>query len=317
MNPALTVFLIIGIFVISSPDINGRKEMKTFKESELILNPDGSIYHLKLRPEQLAKTIIVVGDQHRVAEISKYFDRIDEKVQQREFVTHTGVLQGKPITVLSTGIGTDNIDIVINELDALVNIDLENRVEKEEKSSLDIIRLGTSGALQADIEVDSLVASAYGLGFDGLLHFYQHDPILEERSIGDAFVKHTGWDASLARPYVVKASEDLLTKLAHDMTSGITATANGFYGPQGRRLRIPLAFPGLNQSIEDFSYGSLRLTNFEMETSALYALGKILGHRTLTICNIIANRVSKTYSKDYKLSVDRMIRLALERLVSS
>lgn len=289
---------------------------KYYKESELILNPDGSLYHIRLRPEHIAPTVIVVGDQYRVEVISKYFDKIEHKISSREFVTHTGMLNGKRITVLSTGIGTDNIDIVINELDAAINIDLENRVAKEKHTSLDIIRLGTSGALQADIEVDTFVASAYGLGLDGLLHFYTHPESLIEKELTDAFVSQTGWSTKLPHPYIVKASDALLQKVASDLRTGITATASGFFGPQGRELRIPLAFPELNEKIESFSFQQHRITNFEMETSALYALGTMLGHNTLTVCDIIANRVSRTYSKDYKKSVEKLIQYVLEKLTS-
>jgi uridine phosphorylase len=290
--------------------------MKQYKESELIINPDGSVYHIKLRPEHVAPTVIVVGDQHRVEAISKHFDNVEFKIQNREFVTHTGTFNNKRITVLSTGIGTDNIDIVINELDAAVNIDLEKRIPKETHTSLDIVRLGTSGALQPEIEVDTFVASSYGLGFDGLLHFYQYDEKLLEKDLIQAFVEQTGWNERLPRPYIVKASEPLLKKVGHGLTQGITATASGFFGPQGRQLRIPLAFPELNERIEQFNFNGQRITNFEMETSALYALGTILGHNTLTVCDIIANRVSKQYSKDYKKSVEQLIQLVLERLTA-
>jgi uridine phosphorylase len=290
--------------------------MEKFQESELILNPDGSIYHLKLLPEHIASTIFVVGDQERVKHISRHFDHVEYKIQNREFVTHTGTFNGKRITALSTGIGTDNIDIVINELDALVNIDLENRIRKEKHTALNIIRLGTSGALQPDIPVDTLVASRYGLGFDGLLNFYAYDENILEMEMIEAFMKHTQWHERLPFPYIVACSDVLMDKLGDSVKSGITVTANGFYGPQGRRLRIPLAFPELNQQIEDFSFEGTRITNFEMETSALYALGRVLGHQTLTVCAIIANRVRREYSKDYKLTVEKMINMALERLTS-
>ncbi len=282
----------------------------------MILNPDGSIYHLKLLPEQIADTIIVVGDQGRVAQVSGYFSRIDHKVQNREFLTHTGVYNGRRITAMSTGIGTDNIDIVINELDALANIDLAKRQAKDRHTGLRIVRLGTSGAVQPDIPVDTFVASAYGLGFDGLLNFYRIDENILEQKLSDAFMAHTSWDPKLPYPYIVAASASLLQSLAGDLVSGITATANGFYGPQGRELRIPLAFPELNARIADFRSGGLRITNFEMETSALYALGKVLGHECLTICAIIANRVRKEYSEDYKQTIDRLIRQTLDRLTA-
>lgn len=289
--------------------------MKKFRESELIVNSDGSIYHLKLQPGQVADTIILVGDQGRVKTVSSHFDSIEHKVQNREFLTHTGTYRGKPVTVLSTGIGTDNIDIVMNELDALVNIDIQTRQLNPEHRSLNLIRLGTTGALQGDLAVDSFVASAYGLGFDGLLHFYRHEGITED-DMSDAFVKHTSWSDMLPYPYIVKASDVLMERVADGLRSGITATANGFFGPQGRSLRIPLAFPDLNETIETFRYQGKSITNFEMETSALYGLSRLLGHQALTICTVIANRVSRTYSQDYKTAVDQMIRMVLNRLVS-
>ena len=290
--------------------------MKNFQESELVLNPDGSLYHIKLRPEDVAGTVILVGDQKRVAVISKYFDRIEVTKDNREFTTHTGWLNGKRITVISTGIGTDNIDIVVNELDAAVNFDLDKRQIKEEHTALDLVRLGTTGGLQPELEVDSFVASAFGLGFDGLLNFYHYDEKILETEMIDAFRNHTGWNERLPYPYIVKSSDRLLQKLAFDLPAGITATANGFYGPQGRQLRIPLAFPELNERIESFRFGDYRITNFEMETSALFGLGKTLGHHTLTICDIIANRVTRRFSEDYKASVEKMIQLVLERLTS-
>lgn len=290
------------------------QEKKKFQESELIINPDGSLYHLGLRPEDVAPTVIVVGDQGRVPKISQYFDKVFHESQNREFRAHTGEYKGKAITVLSTGIGTDNIDIVVNELDAAVNIDLETRMVKEEHTALDIIRLGTSGALQQDIPVDSFVASSFGMGFDGLLHFYRYGKDLTEEKMTDAFMKHTSWDQRLASPYIVAASQKLMKQLASELKQGITATANGFFGPQGRELRIPLAHPGLNRQIESFRFEGHRITNFEMETSALYALGRLLGHHTLTICDIIANRTRGEYSRDYQKSVDAMIRYVLDRL---
>lgn len=287
---------------------------KYFKDSELILNPDGSVYHLKLRPEHVAPVVIVVGDQSRVANISRYFDKVEFEIQNREFVTHTGYFNNKRITVLSTGIGTDNIDIVINELDAAVNIDLEKRVPREQHTSLDIIRLGTSGALQPEIEVDTFVVSEYGLGLDGLLNFYKYDDSILENNLTKAFLTQTGWSNKLPYPYIVKSSDSLMHKISKGLTTGITATASGFFGPQGRELRIPLAFPELNKKIEDFAYEGLKITNYEMETSALYALGKTLGHNTVTVCDIIANRVTRKYSTDYKKSIEKLIQLVLERI---
>ncbi len=291
--------------------------MRIFKESELILNPDGSVYHLSLRPEHIADTVILVGDQDRVKTISDHFSKVEFSIQNREFRTHTGLYRGERITVMSTGIGTDNIDIVINELDAAVNIDLEKRILKEKPRVLNLIRLGTSGALQEDIPVDTFVASEYGLGFDGLLHFYSYDPGLTESEMSEAFVEHSGWGKRMPYPYIVRAAGSLIGLIAQDMTKGVTATANGFFGPQGRELRIPLALPDLNDKMASFSFGDKRITNFEMETSALYALGRILGHNTLTVCDIIANRARREYSSDYKKSVNEMIALVLERISKS
>jgi uridine phosphorylase len=290
--------------------------MKKIAESELVLNPDLSVYHLKLKPEHIADTIFVVGDQGRVETVSKHFTNIECRIQNREFVTHTGSYNGKRLTVLSTGIGTDNIDIVVNELDALVNIDLEKRVIKDQLTSLNIIRLGTSGALQADIPVDNFVMSEYGLGFDGLLNFYQTEKNIYEKEMADAFVRHTEWSSKLAYPYIVKGSEMLMKKLGDGLFKGVTATASGFYGPQGRQLRIAPLDPDLNDKMQEFNFKGNRITNFEMETSALYGLGAILGHNTLTICSIIANRALKQFSKDYKKGVETMIQLALDRITA-
>lgn len=283
-------------------------------ESELILNPNGSVYHIRLRPEDLADDVIVVGDQGRVETISSHFEKIDCKIQNREFVTHTGWYKGKRISALSTGIGTDNIDIVLNELDALVNIDLETRTIKAQKKSLNIIRIGTSGALQGDIPVDSFVASSHGMGFDGLLNYYAGRDLCDEAPIAEAFMTHAGWLNGLPYPYVVKASSRLMKQIGFDMTQGITATAPGFYGPQGRQLRLAPALADLNEKLGSFRHNSDRVTNFEMETSALYGLGKLLGHECLTVCAIIANRVARQYSKDYHPVIERLILTVLERL---
>ena len=289
--------------------------MSKIAESELILNADGSIFHLHLHPESIADTILLVGDQGRVEQVSKYFDKIDAKASNREFVTHTGIFNGKRISVISTGIGTDNLDIVINELDALVNIDLQKREIKEKKSSLDLIRLGTSGALQAYIPVDSYVISEYGLGMDGLMNFYAADNIYE-KEIAAEFIQQTGWAAPLNTPYLVKASDSLFQKLKKDCHSGITATACGFYGPQGRELRLKPAIEGLNEKLTAFDFKGLKVTNFEMETSALYGLGRSLGHNTATVCAIIANRIIKQFSADYKITVDKLIQKTLQDLTS-
>lgn len=290
--------------------------MSRIPDSELILNPDGSVYHLHLKPGDLANDVIVVGDPGRVKEISKHFDRIDFQAQNREIFTHTGTIGSKRITVLSTGMGTDNLDIVINELDAVVNVDLVNRVPKEEHTSLNIIRLGTAGALQADIAPGDFVASSYGMGMDGLLYFYADSSRVMNKELAEAFISHTNWNPNLPGIYAVPCSQKLMETLGKGLTSGVTLTAPGFYGPQGRQLRLKLAHPELNGLIETFEYEGKRIANFEMETSALYGLGQMLGHNTLTICSIVANRVAKTYAKDYHSDIDRLIKLLLERLTA-
>jgi len=288
--------------------------MTPIAESELILNPDGSVYHLHLKPENLADTIIVVGDPGRVKEISKHFDSIDFTVQNRELYTHTGSIGQKRLTVLSTGMGTDNLDIVINELDAVVNINLETRKPKASHTKLNIIRLGTAGGLQADVEPGSFVASSHGMGMDGLLYFYDKGKSVMNAEMAEAFVKHVNWNANLPGIYAVPCSQPLMDKLGKGLVHGVTLTAPGFYGPQGRELRLKLAFPELNNRIESFEYQGSRIANFEMETSALYGLGKMLGHETLTICTIVANRVNRSYAEDYHGDVERLIKLVLSRL---
>lgn len=283
-------------------------------ETELILNPNGSVYHLQLLPEQVTDNIIIVGDQGRVEAVSKYFDKVETRIQNREFVSHIGTFKGKPIMVLSSGIGTDNIDILVNELDAAVNIDLKTRLIKKEHRSLNIVRIGTSGALQADIPVDSFVVSSYGLGFDGLLNYYKDMLQVNDNSLSEAFIKQTNWDKNLPYPYAVKGSEKLIQTIGFDLTKGITATAPGFYGPQGRKLRLSPWVEDFNQQLSDFKHAENRITNFEMETSALYGLGALLGHQTCTVCAIIANRVAKQYSKNYHLAIEKLIQLVLERL---
>lgn len=283
-------------------------------ETELILNPNGSVYHLKLLPENIADNIIIVGDQGRVEAVSKFFDIIDFKIQNREFITHGGTFKGKRVMVLSSGIGTDNIDILVNELDAAVNIDLKTRIIKEQKRSLNIVRIGTSGALQQDIPVDSFVVSTHGLGFDGLMNYYLDLPSINDNEISEAFIKQTNWNNNLPYPYVVKGSDTLINKIGFDLIKGITATAPGFYGPQGRKLRLSPWVEDFNQQLTDFKFKENRITNFEMETSALYGLGSLLGHQTCTVCAIIANRVAKQYSKNYHVAVEQLIQLVLERL---
>lgn len=285
------------------------------KESELILNPDGSIYHLNLRPEQVADTIILVGDPNRVPRVSAYFDTIEFSTQKREFCTHTGTYKGKRLTALSTGIGPDNIDIVINELDALFNIDLHTRKPKEQLTSLNIVRFGTSGSLQADIPVDSFVLSSHGLGMDNMLHAYKEAPNVREIAMEEAFMAHTQWNTDKGRPYIVGCGETLKQRLLTDKVfEGITGTAPGFYGPQGRMLRLPVQDPTLNDKLHSFNYKGYRMTNLEMETSAIYGLSKLLGHQAVSLNAIIANRAAGTFTKDTKKVVENLIVYGLEQL---
>ena len=285
------------------------------KESELILNPDGSVYHLNLKPENVAETIILVGDQDRVEKVSKHFDTIEFSTQKREFKTHTGVYKGKRISVISTGIGPDNIDIVINELDALFNIDLATRQPKNKLTSLTFVRIGTSGSLQSDIPVDAFVLSTHGLDMSGMLHFYQinsvSNPIIE-----DAFIKHTNWHANKARPIIIKNSETLQKRLeSNAVFKGLTATAGGFYGPQGRVLRLPVQDETLNHNMDTFVFEGMRITNLEMETSAIYGLSKLLGHHAVSLNAIIANRANGTFSKNASVAVANLIVYTLDKLV--
>ena len=286
--------------------------MHIIAETELILTPENKIYHLNLSKDEIANDIILVGDPDRVSVISNKFESIEHKIQNREFVTHTGILNGKRISVIATGIGPDNIDIVVNELDALVNIDFKTRTINKKKKTLNLIRLGTSGALQKDIEVDSFLVSSFGLGLDNIAHFYESEEIIEQ-DMSKKYKQHANWPENLSNPYIVKASDNLLS-LFPDVKKGITATAPGFYGPQGRTLRLNPYITNLHEKMESFNYKENRITNFEMETSALYYLGKSLGHNTLTICAIIANRLTKEYSKDYKKTVEKMIDLVLKRI---
>lgn len=281
--------------------------MNRIAESELIINDRGAIYHLDLRPEELAGTVITVGDPDRVKEISKHFDSIEVKRQHREFITHTGYIGKKRLTVLSSGIGPDNIDIVVNELDALVNIDFETRMIKSKLSSINIIRIGTSGSLQADIPVDHFVASTHGLGIDNLLNFYRHEQNEEERQLLHSFVTHTQIHGQIGNPYISSGAASLIKHFVKGFHQGITVTCPGFYGPQGRILRLGIYNPDLINRLTDFRFGQHRITNFEMETSAIYGLGKLLGHNCLAVNAIVANRVKKEFSKDGKAAVERLI----------
>lgn len=287
---------------------------KAIPESQLVLNNEGAVYHLGLHPEELADDIILVGDPGRVDTISAYFEKIEVKRQNRELWSRTGYYNGKRITVLSTGMGTDNIDIVINELDVLANIDLKTRMPKAQHRTLNMVRLGTSGALQADIPVeDSYVATRYAIGLDGLIYFYGKNKEVNEIAMRDAFMEQMDYPKDLPMPYVVEGSKALMDRLGQGYYQGITATAPGFYGPQGRTLRMPLAYPENNHKIEAFHYQDWRVCNFEMESSALYGLGKMMGHNCLTICAVIANRVSEKFCTDYHPYINKLIKNTLDR----
>ena len=290
--------------------------MHKFKESQLIINSDGSIYHLKLHPENIADNVILVGDPGRVDTISSYFDKIIFQDNNREFFTVTGMLKREKITVISTGIGPDNIDIVLNELDALVNIDFDTRTVKNKLRTLNIYRLGTSGAIQADIDIDTFAIAKLGLGIDGLANFYNVSNELLESTIETAFIEHANWPERLAAPYIIKCSEKLSSKFAKDFITGITLTAPGFYAPQGRELRIGLKYPQLPEKIRSFNYDNTRIINYEMETSALYALGRSLGHNVITICAVLANRYKEKYSKNPLQTIDSLVKNVLEIIVS-
>ncbi len=287
----------------------------SIKASELILNPDGSVYHLNLLPEHLATTIITVGDPDRVDSITTYFDAVEFQTKKREFHTQTGTYKGKRITVISTGIGTDNIDIVFNELDALVNIDLEKREIKDHLTSLEIIRIGTSGSIREDIPIDSFLISEYAAGFDSLLHFYKSEHV-QFKDISEALVKHTNWSPLKSKPYVVKCDDDLMRRFNSDIIhKGFTATNVGFYGPQGRILRLPIQDDELNNKLANFDYNGMPITNLEMETAGIYGLSKLLGHRALSMNAIIANRATGEFTKRPKEVVDDLIHYCLGKLV--
>lgn len=289
--------------------------MRRFEESELILNQDGSVFHLHIKPEQLAHKVILVGDPGRVSLVASHFTDIEMEVQSREFHSITGKYQGKRITVASTGIGCDNIDIVVNELDALVNIDFATRTEKAEKTSLEIVRIGTCGGLQEYTPVGTFIVSEKSIGFDGLLNFYAGRNEVCNLALEDAFTKHMHWNPQLCAPYVIEADEELTNRIGgDDMVHGITIACGGFYGPQGRQLRIPLADPDQNAKVESFEYEGMHITNFEMESSALAGLSKLLGHKATTCCMVIANRLIKEANTGYKSTIDNLIKEVLDRI---
>ncbi|MEI2758045.1 MAG: nucleoside phosphorylase [Bacteroidia bacterium] len=288
--------------------------MNQISESELILNPDGSVYHLNLLPDDISDVIINVGDPDRVSKVSAFFDNIEVKKQKREFVTHTGHYKGRRISVISTGIGTDNIDIVYNELDALVNIDLKTRTVKPNLTALNLIRIGTSGALQPEIPVDSFVFSTFGLGLDGLLNFYQYTNTPEEQAIIEGFRKHYPNNCKLPESYLTRSSLKLEKALSEGMFKGITASCSGFYAPQGRVLRYQLARTDMIEKLNSFRHGEHKVTNFEMETGAMYGLAKLLGHHCCAVNLIVANRIAQEFSKKYEERMHQLIQTVLDRI---
>lgn len=292
-------------------------EKKYFAESELIINKDGSVFHLHVRPEQLADKVILVGDPGRVALVASHFEEKEMEVESREFRTVTGTYKGKRITVISTGIGCDNIDIVMNEVDALANIDFQTRTEKKQLRSLEIVRIGTCGGLQLNTPEGTFICSEYSVGFDGLLNFYEGRNAVCDLKMERALISHLGWTGNMCQPYpyVIKADENLVERIAqNDMVRGITVACGGFFGPQGRQLRVPLADPHQNEKIESFEYEGMHITNFEMESSALAGLAKLMGHRATTACMVIANRRAGKANTGYKNIIDDLITLVLDRI---
>lgn len=290
---------------------------RRFAESELIINSDGSVFHLHLKPEQLADKVILVGDPGRVETVAKYFDKIECEVSNREFRTITGTYQGKRISVQSTGIGCDNIDIVVNELDALANIDFTTREEKDKHRQLSIVRIGTCGGLQTFTPVGTFICSEISIGFDGLLNFYNGRDEVCDLPMEEAFKKHMNWNQRLGAPYFIHNDEELLDRIFHPekgMVKGVTIACGGFYGPQGRELRIPLADPSQNEKIEEFEYQGKKITNFEMESSAVAGLSKLLGHKALTVCMVIANRKIKEANTGYKTQIEDLIKIVLDNI---
>ena len=292
-------------------------EKKYFAESELIINKDGSVFHLHVRPEQLADKVILVGDPGRVALVASHFEEKEMEVESREFRTVTGTYKGKRITVISTGIGCDNIDIVMNEVDALANIDFQTRTEKQQLRSLEIVRIGTCGGLQLNTPEGTFICSEYSVGFDGLLNFYEGRNAVCDLTMERALISHLGWTGNMCQPYpyVIKADENLVERIAqNDMVRGITVACGGFFGPQGRQLRVPLVDPHQNEKIESFEYEGMHITNFEMESSALAGLAKLMGHRATTTCMVIANRRAGKANTGYKNIIDDLITLVLDRI---
>lgn len=288
--------------------------MRRIPESELIINSDGSAFHLHIKPEQLSDKIIMMGDPGRVTVTASFFDSIECDIQSREFHTVTGTYKGKRITALSHGIGTDNMDIVITELDALANVDFNTREVKKEFTQLTMVRVGTSGGMQPQCPVGSFVVSEKSIGFDGLIHYYDGSDKIREKDFELSFQKYVNWSPLHCTPYVVSADEELIDRIGHDMVKGVTISAIGFYGPQGRHVRLPLADPELNSKIESFRYNDHSITNYEMESSALAGLSKLMGHRALTVCTIIANRVALESNANYSVSTEDLIKTVLDRI---
>jgi uridine phosphorylase len=289
--------------------------MKTFPPSELLINSDGSIFHLHLKPEQLADKIILVGDPDRVEMIASYFDEIECTVANREFHTTTGTYKGKRLTVVGTGIGTDNIDIVVNELDALANIDLTTRTERSTLRQLTLVRIGTSGSVQPDIKPGTFVMSEKSIGFDGVLNFYANRDSVCDLAFEKAFTEQVDWHHQWCAPYVIDNDAELLERIGqNEMLRGVTISANGFYGPQGRELRLALSHPTLNDKLESFRYDRFKITNYEMEGSAIAGLSKLMGHKAMTVCCIIANRRVHDAFPDYKLYIRQLVEKVLDRI---
>ena len=288
--------------------------MRIIPESELIINSDGSVFHLHIKPEQLSDKIIMMGDPDRVTQTAKFFESIECDVQSREFHIVTGIYKGKRITALSHGIGTDNIDIVLTELDALANVDFKTRQVKSEFKQLEMVRVGTSGGLQPNCPVGSYVVAEKSMGFDSVLHYYENSQEARDMDFEEEFMKYVNWSSANSRPYVVDSNEELVQKIGHDMIKGVTISAVGFYGPQGRHVRLPLAYPDLNSKIESFRYQEHTITNYEMESSAIAGLAKMMGHKAMTVCAIIANRVALESNANYKGSTEDLLQIVLERI---
>ena len=288
--------------------------MRIIPDSELIINSDGTVFHLHIKPEQLADKIIVMGDPGRVTMTASFFDSIECDIQSREFHTVTGMYKGKRITAMSHGIGTDNIDIVVTELDALANVDFETREVKKDFKQLTIVRVGTSGGMQPHCPVGSFVVADKSIGFDGVIHYYDGSAEVREKDFEESFKKHVNWSPLHCSPYVVSADEDLVKRIGHDMIKGVTISAIGFYGPQGRHVRLPLADPELNSKIESFRFEDHSITNYEMESSAIAGLSKMMGHKAMTVCSIIANRVALESNADYQGSIEDLIKIVLDRI---